>query len=308
MTLQQMEYMVAIDKYRSFGLAAESCNVTQSTISQLVRKLEQELDVVIFDRHSHPVRPTAIGQELIEQAKQVLQNASRMKELVAMQREEVVGSLNLGISTHIAPYLLPKMLRQVAEQYPHLSLSVEEDRLATMTQKLERAEIDIAILATPLHNGNFFEIPIYNEPFLAYVSPGDPLYEKPTLQVGDLSNDRIWMLRESYCPHSGNFNFCSRSLSNQIVYRAGSTTTLVRIVDENGGYTIIPGLHIPLLSAEQLPHVRPLTNPVPSREVSLVIRRDYVQERMLNVVAGILKQFLPEEMIVERIKRYDIKL
>lgn len=149
MTLQQMEYIVAVDKYRHFARAAESCGVSQSTLSSLVQKLEMELDVTIFDRNSHPVKPTAVGDEIINRAKQLVFNAALMKEFVAARKGESVGKVSLGIASTVAPYLLPKMLKYLSANYPDIELRVEEARVSTLISQLERGELDIALLATP---------------------------------------------------------------------------------------------------------------------------------------------------------------
>ena len=160
MTLQQMEYIVAVDKYRHFARAAESCGVTQSTLSSLVQKLEIELDITIFDRSSHPVKPTAVGEEIISRAKQLLFNAAQVKELVATRKGESVGKVSLGITSTVAPYLLPKMLKYLFVNHPDIELHVEEARVAALVSQLERGEIDIALLATPLNNSELLEIPV----------------------------------------------------------------------------------------------------------------------------------------------------
>ena len=308
MTLQQMEYIVAVDKYRHFVRAAESCNVTQSTLSSLIQKLETELDVIIFDRNSHPIRPTIMGEEVINQAKVLLYHASQLKEMVLSQKEQESGSLRMGIASTIAPYVLPKLFKQLSTYHPHIHLTVEEARIPNIIQKLERAELDVALLATPLQNKELLEIPIYKEEFVAYISPLDALYEKETLSTDNLPTENLWVLQEGYCPNKGIFSFCSRIRGNASIYEAGSIETLVRIVDENGGYTIIPELHVPLLKDSQKAHIRPILNPTPSRDIALVIRKDYVRERLLNVLASSICNVIPEYMVNERLKKFGIKL
>ena len=308
MTLQQMEYIVAVDKYRHFVRAAESCNVTQSTLSSLIQKLETELDVIIFDRNSHPIRPTTMGEEVINQAKILLYHASQLKEMVLSQKEQERGSLQMGIASTIAPYILPKLFKQLSTYHPYIHLTVEEARIPNIIQKLERAELDVALLATPLQNKELLEIPIYKEEFVAYISPLDALYEKETLSTDNLPTENLWVLQEGYCPNKGIFSFCSRIRGNASIYEAGSIETLVRIVDENGGYTIIPELHVPLLKDSQKAHIRPILNPIPSRDVSLVIRKDFVRERLLNILAQSVCNVIPEYMINARLRKFGIKL
>lgn len=308
MTLQQMEYIVAVDKYRHFVRAAESCHVTQSTLSSLIQKLEAELDVTIFDRNSHPIKPTALGEEIIRQAKVLLFNASQMQELVAASKEITKGQVKMGIAPTIAPYILPKMFKQMSEHHPDIQLYVEEAQVSTIIKKLERAELDIALLATPLNNKELLEIPVYREKFVAYVSPQDAMYEKEELDTSALPSENVWVLREGYCPNPGMFPFCQCQSEKPTIYEAGSIETLVKIVDENGGYTIIPELHVPLLRNCQQNHIRNLHNPDPSRLIAFVVRRDYVRQRLLNILADVLKEIIPEHMIDERLKKFAIKL
>lgn len=309
MTLQQMEYIVAVDKYRHFVRAAESCGVTQSTLSSLISKLETELDIIIFDRTSHPVRPTALGEEIISQARVVLYNTSQIEELVSSRKGQSNGTLRLGIAPTIAPYILPKLLKNLAERYPEVQLMVEEARVRSILERIKTAELDVALLATPVEDADLLEIPAYKERFVAYVSPDDDLYSETQLMSTFLSPANVWVLREGYCPgNGGGFPFCQCRSDRQVVYEAGSIETLVRIVDENGGYTIIPELHIPLLSESQRRNIRPLVSPEPHREIAFVIRKDFVRERMLNILSETVRSVIPEEMIDPYLQKFPIKL
>lgn len=308
MTLQQMEYIVAVDKYRHFAKAAQYCGVTQSTLSSLVQKLENELDITIFDRNSHPVRPTAVGEEIISRAKVLLFNAAQVRELVATRKGESVGKVSLGIISTVAPYLLPKMFKFMSVNHPDIELKVEEARVSTLVSQLERGELDIALLATPVNNDELLEIPVYRERLMAYVSPDEPIFQAPDLQTGQLPAESAWVLREGYCPNRGVFPFCNYRAARQAVYEAGSVETLIRIVDHNGGYAIIPELHVPLLSESQQANVRVLTAPEPTREIAFVIHRNFVRERLLNILADAIKTVIPAAMIDKRLQRFSIRL
>lgn len=308
MTLQQLEYIVAVDKYRHFVKAAESCQITQSTLSSLIQKLENELDIIIFDRTSHPIKPTAIGEEIIAQAKIVLYNAAQLKELVKLQKEEESGSLKVGTVSTIAPYILPKLLKKLTTEHPQIQISVEEARIATIIEKLEKAEIDIAILPTPLNSNELLEIPLYNEKFMAYVSPNESFFDKEKVCVNKMPTENLWVLREAYCPNNNKFSFCCKERGNAAIYEAGSIETLIKIVDENGGFSIIPELHVNLLSPEQQQRIKPICNPEPSREIALVVRKDFVKERLLNIIAKAIIEGIPQSLVNERVKKYSIKL
>ncbi|MDO5395907.1 MAG: hydrogen peroxide-inducible genes activator [Bacteroidales bacterium] len=306
MTLQQMEYIVAVDKYRHFAKAAESCNVSQSTLSSLVQKLEFELDVTIFDRTRHPVKPTAIGEEIINQAKKLLFNAAQVRELISVRKGESVGKVSLGIISTVAPYLLPKMFKYLSANHPDIQLHVEETRASAIISRLECGELDVALLATPLDSNELLEIPVYKERLLAYVSPDAPIYSDVELMTQRLPVENVWVLREGYCPRHDVFPFCNNITDRQAVYEAGSVETLIKIVDENGGYAIIPELHVPLLSKCQQANVRALTNPQPTREIAFVVHRNFVRERLLNILADAIKAIIPQAMINQRIKKFTI--
>lgn len=308
MTLQQLEYIVAVDEHRHFVRAAESCGVTQSTLSSLIQKLEAELDVVIFDRACHPIEPTALGREMIAQARVILYNASQMEELVSTHKELAVGNISLGVASTIAPFILPRLFSYMQKNHPDVVLHVEEARVETLKVKLQRAELDVAILAMPVAEENLLEIPIFRERYVAYVSSECDLYNSMELDTQTLRADDIWVLGESYCPNVEQFPFCVRDISSVSIYAAGSIETLMRIVDENGGYTIIPELQLQLMSDASRNNVRELHNPVPGREVAFVVRRDFVRQRMLNILADAIKSIIPEEMIDERLKKFAIKL
>jgi LysR family hydrogen peroxide-inducible transcriptional activator len=310
MTLQQLEYVIALDNTKHFVRAAEMCNVTQPTLSAMVQKLEEELDCTIFDRAQHPIVPTAIGTKIIEQARVVLFHGNQLKEMVSSQKKEVGGELNIAFIPTIAPYLLPKFIDKMRVENPQVTLKISEMRTNFIIEKLKTAEIDMAILATPLQNPNLFEIPLYYERFVGYMSPTDPLFLQKEITAQQLPTDRMWILEEGHCLRNQVFNFCAPDNANkhESVYEAGSIDTLVKIVDLIGGYTIIPELHIDLLGEKQKENLRELVNPEATREVSIVIRTDFVKEALLNAVANCVKQIIPERMLDSRLKKFSIKL
>lgn len=309
MTLQQLEYIVAVEKYRHFAKAAESCHVTQSTLSMMIQKLEQELEINIFDRKTQPIEPTPIGVTLLAQAKVILYNAKQFKELALNEKEQESGKVTFGIIPTVAPYILPKLFNILQERNPNINLHVKEITTSEIINQLEKAEIDMALLATPLNNPNLLEIPIYYERFFAYVSPTEPLYNIINeYEMRHLPTDHLWILKEGHCLRNQVMRLCESESGFSTTYEAGSIDTLVKIVDTNGGYTIIPELHLDLLSEKQKANVRPIVNPEPNREISLVVRNDYVKEKLLNVIAKNISDTIPENMLDERLKKFSIKL
>lgn len=308
MNLQQLEYIVAVDKHKHFVNASKECNITQSTLSSMIQKLESELDVIIFDRNSHPIQTTKIGEKIIDQAKIVLYNANQLIELVKDEKKKDEGQIKLGIIPTVATYILPKLFKEVMEKYPNIKLNVTETQTSNIIDLLHRAELDMAILVTPLNEDDLLEIPIYYEEFMAYISPLDNLYCKREIKSSTMPLDNMWILQEGHCFRNQVLNFCKQNSDFKPLYEAGNIGTLVNIVDKNKGYTIIPKLHIDLLTQEQKKNLRPLVSPNVVREVSIVIRKDYVRETLLNHTAELIKSIIPEDMIDERLKKFRIRL
>ena len=307
MTLQQLEYIIALDKTRHFVRAAEMCGVTQPTLSAMIQKLEDELDCRIFDRSSHPIVPTEVGAMILQQAQVVMFNVHQLKENVLTQKGSVAGSLSLAISPTVAPYLLPELITLFRRDYVDISLKISEMRTETIIEKLHSAEIDMAILSTPLDDPKILEVPLYYEKFVAYISPNEPLYLQDEVSTNDMQLDHLWVLEEGHCLRNQVFNFC-KNKTHSAIYEAGSIDTLVKIVDRNGGYTVIPELHINLLTDVQKQHLRKIVRPEATREIALIIRHDYVREGLMNAVANSIKQIIPQHMLDARLKKFAIKL
>ncbi len=308
MTLQQLEYIIALDKTRHFVRAAEMCGVTQPTLSAMIQKLEDELDCRIFDRSKQPLVPTEPGLEILKQAQVILYHANQLKEKVQSIKGSFAGKLNMAIIPTVAPYLLPEFMSTIKTDYPDIQLKVSELHTDEIIQKLHTADIDMAILSTPLNNTEILEVPLYYEKFIAYVSPSEAVYQEPAISSQNMPMDNLWVLEEGHCLRSQVFNFCSHQIHQSAMYEAGSIDTLVKIVDVNGGYTVIPELHVDLLNDEQKTHLRDLVEPEAIREIALVIRHDYVREGMMNAVAESVKKIIPSHMLDARLKKFAIKL
>lgn len=307
MTLQQLEYILALDKTRHFVRAAESCGVTQPTLSAMIQKLEEELDCKIFDRSSHPIMPTEVGALILQQAQVILLHVNRLKEDVLTQKGTISGGLSLSIIPTVAPYVLPGIISSFRANYPDIMLKISEMHTVTVIEKLHNSEIDMAILSTPLNDPKLLEVPLYYEKFIAYISPDEPMYLLDEISTSEMSPDRLWVLEEGHCLRNQVFNFCE-SKTHTTVYEAGSIDTLVKIVDKNGGYTVIPELHIEFLTEKQRLNLRKITRPEATREISLVIRQDYVREGMMNAVADSIKKIIPEQMLDGRLKKFAIRI
>lgn len=308
MNLQQLEYLVAVNNYRHFVKAADACGVSQSTLSMMVRKLEEELDTIIFDREAHPVRPTAAGEKLIAQAEVVLYNTKQFREMAIAERECTGGDVSLAVIPTVAADVVPLLFRSVRASAPDINLETYEMKTCDIVEKLSKAELDMALMATPLDNPVFLEIPIYYEKFYAYISPSDPLYAEKEIVSSSLPTERLWALQEGNCMRGQIFNMCSSSSCYKSKFEAGSIDTLIRVVDENGGFTVIPELHLQHLSERQRANVRNLVSPDATREISLVIRKDFVREGVLNQIADALKKAIPDHMLDLTLKKFAIRL
>ncbi|MCR5003100.1 MAG: hydrogen peroxide-inducible genes activator [Bacteroidales bacterium] len=309
MNLQQLQYIIAVADFGNFTKAADSCEITQSTLSSMIKKLEEELDVVIFDRQSHPVVPTQAGEKVLAQARVILYNVGQLQEMTRSERNSRSGSIRLGIIPTVAPYIIPGLVKHIGTKEKGVKLSVTEMRTQFLIEKLRTAEIDMAIMATPTGEKDLLEIPLYYEKFVAYVSPSETeVHKMSEIVSGDMPTEHLWLLQEGHCLRNQVVRMCGLPSGTSPVYEAGSIDTLVRIVDTVGGYTIIPELHIPYLTEEQKKNLRPFVRPEADREVSIVIRSDYVREGLLNVVAEAVKSIVPAGMLDTRLKKFSIKI
>ncbi|MDD4685299.1 MAG: LysR substrate-binding domain-containing protein [Bacteroidales bacterium] len=308
MTLQQLQYIISLDNNKHFLNAAEECGVTQPTLSAMIQKLEDELDVKLFDRSHQPLTTTEIGKEIIAQAKIVLKHAEFIKEMIKNKRESLEGSLNLAIIPTIAPSLLPKFLIEFRKSYPKVDLQIQEMKTSDIVLNLNQSKIDMGILATPLEIDSLLEIPVYYEKFFAYISPKEEIYKQEVLSANNMPLDNLWILQEGHCLREQVFNFCIEKRDSKPVYEAGSIDTLIKIIDENGGYTVIPELHLQFLNDHQLKNIRNIEKPQGVREVSIVITNDFIRERLLNAVVDTVKSIVPDEMIDQRLKKFAIRL
>lgn len=300
MTITQLEYIVAVDTYRSFVLAAEKCFVTQPTLSMQVQKLEDTLGVKIFDRSKQPVVPTEIGVEIISQARIMLSESEKIKEIISDRQKELSGELKVGIIPTVSPYILPKIIHGFIEKYPQVKLIVWEQTTEEIIQQLKLGMLDCGILSTPLHESNLTEIPVFYENFVAYVSKNSKLSKKKNIVPDDIDMEEIWILNEGHCMREQVLNICQRRKSTRgfqhFEYNTGSVETLKRMVDQNNGATILPELALSELSEKQLDKVRYFKSPEPAREVSIVIQRNFLKRRMIEALKAEILEFVPKRM------------
>jgi LysR family hydrogen peroxide-inducible transcriptional activator len=299
MTLVQLEYIVAVDTYRSFVGAAEKCFVTQPTLSMQVQKLEEMLNVKIFDRSKQPVVPTEIGAQIIAQARVILQESQKVKEIINSQQQDIVGELRIGIIPTVAPYLLPQVISAMMEKYPDLKLLIWEYTTEDIIHHLKTGVLDCGIMATPFGDPATEELPLYYESFVTYISKNSKLYKKKNIDPEDLEEENIWLLNEGHCMRSQVLNICRTTKDNRLqglTYNTGSVETLIRMVDRNDGATLVPELALAELTNKQLSKVRSFKSPEPVREISIVTHKNFIKKRMLNAFREEILAVIPKTM------------
>ena len=296
MTLQQLRYVVAIDDYRHFGKAAESCGLTQSTLSLMVKKMEEELDVRIFDRDAYPVTPTEIGRKIIDQARVVLFNADQIAEISHSEKEALTGPLRIALISTVSPVMVPGLFKYLGEKFPSIDLQVEEMLTGTIKDKLRKAEVDMGILAGPVKEAGLLEIPLYNERFFAYVSPDNPVYSQESIRRDYLAGQPIWIIREGLRQLDPK-DIREGSFSYERYFEGGRVGILIQVVNDNGGITIVPETHSGFIRNGLENCLRPIVDPEPSRTISLVVRSDYIHEAKLNAVVEAVRRIIPGTML-----------
>ena len=299
MTLVQLEYIVALDTYRSFGVAAVKCFVTQPTMSMQVQKLEDELGVRLFDRSKQPITPTEIGIEILEQARTILKESYKLKELISNQKSSVSGELRIGIIPTMAPYLMPKVISAFMDKYPDVQLVIWEYMTDQIIHELKNGLLDCGILSTPLEDKSLQEIPLFYESFVAYLSKSSPLINKKNLQASDINLDDLWLLNEGHCMRNQILNICKRKKSNDLKpfeYNTDSVETLKRMVEMNKGITLLPELSISDFSVKQLDRVRYFKSPEPTREISIVTHRNYLKRKLILTLEKEILDAIPKRM------------
>ncbi len=307
MTLTQIEYIVAVENNGSFVTAAEKCFVTQPTLSMQIQKLEEELGVKIFDRNHHPILATDMGKKILEQAKKVLYERNVIDELILSQKDELIGTLNIGIIPTVAPSILPNTLKSLVKKYPKLDIIVSEMNTAHIIQNLKEGEIDFGIMSTPLYEKSLKESTLYYEPYVIYASKNHKLLNKKDITPDDLDVNEIWSLGDEHCMRFQVINLCGKQrfvgAQNPFTYNSGSILSLINMVDVNGGYTILPELALSIFPESILKQVRYFGEPNPVREISLVTNKYFTKNKLSIAFTDSLLSHIPDAMKAKNKKR-----
>lgn len=296
MTITQIQYVLAVAKHKNFSAAAESCFVTQPTLSMQIQKLEEELEVVIFDRTKKPLKITDIGKQIIKQAQIIVNESDRINDIVAQQKGVISGEFSLGIIPTVSPTLLPMFLANFINKYPKVTLKIEEQNTENVLKSIEDGIFDAAILATPLHNPNIVERPLYYEPFVAYVPDNHRLQKSKTIYSEDLDINDILMLEDGHCFKESVLNICNKDVieaKNRFQLKSGSFETLIRLSNEGLGMTLLPYLHALELKESDKKNIQYFAEPQPAREISLVYHKSEVKMQIIKAlhrtISGVIR-------------------
>lgn len=299
MTLQQLEYILAVDQHRHFTKAAEQCFVTQPTLSAMIQKLEEELDVKIFDRNRQPIAPTQVGALIIKQAREILVQVDNVKNLIEEEKQEIGGKFHIGILPTIAPYLLPRFFQDMVNKYPKLDLTVSEMKTPDIKRALLTGEIDAGILAELNDMEMYNHTHLFYEEFFAYVGKEDALYKKSVIKSTDLSGELLWLLDEGHCFRDQMVRFCSLKTgkNSKLTYQLGSMETFMRMVESGKGITFVPELAIDQMSDQQKELVRPFAIPTPARRIVMLTDKTFIRNSLVNAVQAEIQASIPKSML-----------
>ena len=299
MTLQQLEYILAVARHGHFGRAADACNVTQPTLSAMIGKLEEEIGAKLFDRNRQPISPTQVGEKVISQAREVLTQADSIKDIVLEEKQSLGGIFRIGILPTIAPYLLPRFFPQMMKKYPQLDIRVREMKTHEIKNALLQGDIDAGILATIEGLEDYEQVTLFYEKYIGYVAREDALFKREVIRTADVAASReLWLLDEGHCFRDQMVRFCQMksSQTSQLAYNLGSMETFMRMVESGMGITFIPELAAMQLSEPQKELVRPFAIPVPTRQLILITNRNFIRQNLLEVLVKEIQAGVPKSM------------
>ncbi len=300
-TLIQLNYIIAVDKHRNFLRASEACFVTQPTLSMQIKKLEDDLGVIIFDRSKKPLIATELGHQIIEQAKIAVNHSAYILELIRDFNQTISGNLHIGIIPTLSPYLVPLFAGSFKKKYPQVQLSISEMVTADIARQLHNDELDAGIFVSPFHDEGIKEWPLFYEEMMVYASLGHPLIEQTKIRIGDIDSDEIWLLSDGHCFRDQVINLCSipEVHENKLPFEfdGGSLETMMKVIDKEGGYTLVPELAVLEMSEEKQKQIRSFQDYKPLREVSLVYSRNFAKSRLLNLLHQEITDSVPASMI-----------
>lgn len=309
MNLQQLEYIVALDKYKSFSKAADSCFITQATLSTMVKRLEEELGIVLFDRKTNPIITTECGRDVLLEAQKALFHTSRLKQISSESKGRIEGELKIAVIPTIAGNLLHRILPDILQNYPLLKLSIQELTTENIVSVIKTGAIDVGIVSTPINHAELEEDILYYEKLLVY---GDLLDEKTKFTSPDeISDQNIWLLEQGNCLTDQIINVCSlntKSLSDNLNFSPNSFDSLLNIVDTMHGLTLIPELYVSDLPTARKEKVRDFEAPYPVREISLIFHRPYAKLRLIEALSKEIKRIITPLLQTSKLKNNEMQI
>ncbi len=296
MTITQLKYVLSVAEHQNFTIAAEHSFVTQPTLSMQIQKLEDYLGAEIFNRSKKPIELTEVGKKVVEQAKIVINESNRVKEIVHQHRGFIGGEFRLGIIPTVMPTLLPMFLKNFTKKYPKVTLIVEELTTEEIITKLNDNHIDAALAATPLDHKDIIEKPLYYEPFIGLIPKEHRLFNQKRIKPEELEIDDILLLEDGHCFRDSVINLCRTfKIDNKRRFHieSGSFDTLIKLSREGLGMTLLPYLHTLDLNEQDKSHLREFTSPTPAREISLIHHKSELKKQLLealkNTIDGIIR-------------------
>jgi len=294
MTLTELRYIVAIARERHFGRAAESCFVSQPTLSVAVRKLEDELGAVLFERSPSEVAVTPIGRRIAEQAQRVLEEAALIPQIAAQGQDELAEVLRLGVIYTIGPYLLPQLIPLLRQSAPQMPLQIEENFTANLAERLKQGELDVLILSHPFAEAGILTQAVYEEPFVVVMPKGHALERDDVINAHSLSREDLLLLGAGHCFRDQVLQVCpdcnrtSVSSDNMQKTLEGSSLETIRLMVATGmGITILPQTSVNCYPySRDLLSIRPFAKPIPSRTVALAWRKSFPRNKAIQVLAA----------------------
>jgi len=296
--LKDLKYVVAVAETGHFGKAAEKCFVSQPTLSGQIRKLEQELGVVIFERTNRSVKITQVGQEILEHARQMLEQADSIKQIAQARKDPMAGPLRLGVIPTLSPYLMPLVLAPLKRSYPALRLVLSEEMTESLLDRLHNHELDAALLATPVNDADLDCLPLFDEPFWVAYPPSHRFYHQQSISRKDLENSELLLLTEGHCLANQSLALCQlktrQDTGEMADLRASSLETLIELVATGHGVTLIPALALRggWITGRGV-MAQALDLPDAYRRIRLVFRRSFPRRQALESLAGIIRGQLP---------------
>ncbi|MFQ5469825.1 MAG: DNA-binding transcriptional regulator OxyR [Gammaproteobacteria bacterium] len=291
MNLNDLAYLVAIEEEQHFKKAAARCFVSQPTLSSQLKKLEEELGVLLVERTNRRVRMTDIGTVIADQARQILGQTNALRDIARSHHDPMVGDLHVGIIPTIAPYLLPLVMPVLGKSYPKLKLWLHEHRTDTLLNYLRQGKLDLLLLALPVQSREFVHLDLFKEPFRLAVSQEDPLFNKRELNLTDLDHREVLLLEEGHCLRGQALEVCLESGANEnMTFKATSLETLRQMVGEGMGITLVPELAVPK-RIKKWDRVRylPFVNSIPARRIGLLYRSNSYREITFKKMAELIK-------------------